>query len=75
MYLLGAEVLQFYPFGPTAGSALNVTLMSYRNRCYMGVNIDAKAIPDDDLFMRCLKAGFREVLDLGKSKGVTQADE
>lgn len=75
MYLLGAEVLQFYPFGPTAGSALNITLMSYRQRCYMGVNIDAKAIPDDDVFMRCLKAGFREVLALGKRKVVTQADE
>lgn len=64
MYLLGSKVLHFYPFGPTAGSAMNITLMSYRDRCYMGINIDTTAVPDPDVFMRCLKAGFAEVLKL-----------
>ena len=64
LYLLGAEVQRFYPFGPTAGSAVNVTLMSYRDTCCLGINIDAIAIPDHDVFMACLQAGFDEVLDL-----------
>jgi len=64
MYLGGVKVLRFYPFGPTAGSAVNITLMSYRGRCYIGANIDTAAIPDHRLFMRCLKAGFAEVLAL-----------
>ena len=64
MYLGGVKVLRFYPFGPTAGSAVNITLMSYRGRCYIGANIDTTAIPDHKMFMRCLKAGFAEVLAL-----------
>lgn len=64
MYLAGAEVERFYPFGPTAGSAVNVTLMSYRDLCCLGVNTDAAAIPDPDRFRSCLLAGFDEVLAL-----------
>jgi diacylglycerol O-acyltransferase len=64
MYLGGVKVMRFYPFGPTAGSAVNITLMSYRGRCYIGANIDTTAIPDHKVFMRCLKAGFAEVLAL-----------
>ena len=71
MYLLGSKVTHFYPFGPTAGSAVNITLMSYRNRCYLGVNIDTTAIPDPDIFMRCLKAGFAEVLRLESAESAT----
>jgi diacylglycerol O-acyltransferase len=62
MYLLGSKVMNFYPFGPTMGSAVNITLMSYRDRCYFGVNVDTSAIPDPKVFMRCLKAGFAEVM-------------
>ena len=64
MYLAGAEVSHFYPFGPTAGSAVNVTLMSYRDTCCIGVNTDAAAIPDPDEFRACLLEGFAEVLAL-----------
>jgi len=62
MYLAGAVVERFYPFGPTAGSAVNVTLMSYRDTCCIGVNTDAAAIPDPDEFRECLREGFDEVL-------------
>jgi len=65
MYLVGSEVRRFYPFGPTAGSAVNVTLMSYRDLACMGVNSDAAAIPDPEVFIRCLEQGFDEVLSLG----------
>jgi hypothetical protein len=64
MYLVGSEVRRFYPFGPTAGSAVNVTLMSYRDLACMGVNTDAAAIPDHDVFVQCVEDGFQEVLDL-----------
>ncbi len=64
MYLAGAEVLRYYPFGPTAGSSVNITLMSYRDVCCMGVNTDTAAIPDDRVFLDCLDRGFAEVLAL-----------
>lgn len=65
MYLVGSEVRRFYPFGPTAGSAVNVTLMSYRDLACMGLNTDAAAIPDHDVFVGCVEEGFDEVLTLG----------
>lgn len=65
IYISGAQVLRYYPFGPTLGSAVNVTLLSYLDTCCIGVNCDAGAIPDDDVFVECLEAGFDEVLRLG----------
>ena len=61
MWLEGSKVERFFPFGPTAGSAVNVTLMSYDGTCCIGVNADAAAIPDPDALLECLTAGFDEV--------------
>jgi hypothetical protein len=61
MWLEGSKVERFYPFGPTAGSAVNITLMSYDGNCCMGVNSDSAAIPDPDVLVDCLRAGFAEV--------------
>ena len=61
MWLEGSRIVRFYPFGPTAGAALNVTLMSYNGVCCIGVNADAAAIPDPDVLTDCLRAGFAEV--------------
>jgi WS/DGAT/MGAT family acyltransferase len=62
MWLAGAPVQRFYPFGPTAGSAVNITLMSYNGVCCIGINTDGAAIPDPDVFLDCLRQGFDEVL-------------
>lgn len=61
MWLVGQKVERFFPFGPTAGSAVNVTLMSYDGTCCIGVNSDSAAVPDPDLLARCLRDGFAEV--------------
>jgi WS/DGAT/MGAT family acyltransferase len=55
VYLAGAKVKVQYAFGPTIGSAVNVTLLTY---------VDTGAIPDFDEFYKCLVAGFDEVLAL-----------
>lgn len=64
VYVGGARMVAFYPFGPTLGSAANITLMSYRDTCHLGVNTDMGAVPDPDLFLECLRDGFDEVLEL-----------
>jgi diacylglycerol O-acyltransferase / wax synthase len=69
LYLAGARVDSFYGFGPTVGAALNVTLMSYCDTCYVGVNIDTGAVPDPDVLMDCLRNGFDEVLAVGGGTG------
>ncbi len=60
--LAGPRLLAFYPFGPTGGSAVNITLMSYAGTCHIGVNADTAAVADMDTFVACLRAGFDEVL-------------
>lgn len=69
MYLVGKKVERFYPFGPTAGSAVNITLMSYDGTCCIGVHMDAAAIPDPDAFVDCLHEGFDEVIALAAREG------
>jgi diacylglycerol O-acyltransferase / wax synthase len=66
MWLVGHEVERFYPFGPTAGSAVNITLMSYNGTCCIGVNADAAAIPDPDVLTQCLREGFDEVCSIAR---------
>ena len=64
IYLAGAEVTGYYVFGPTTGSAVNVTLLSYRGTCCVGFTVDAGAVPDGDVLMECFRQGFEEVLEL-----------
>ncbi|MCX6480817.1 MAG: WS/DGAT domain-containing protein [Mycobacterium sp.] len=64
VYLGGAKVTVQYAFGPTIGSAVNVTLLTYVDTCALGIDVDTGAIPDFDEFYECLVAGFDEVLAL-----------
>jgi diacylglycerol O-acyltransferase / wax synthase len=64
VYLGGAAVRMQYPFGPTIGASVNVTLMTYVDTCALGINVDTGAIPDVDVFHACLVEGFDEVLAL-----------
>jgi len=64
VFLGGAAVRAQYAFGPTIGSAVNVTLLTYVDTCFLGIDVDAAAIPDYGDFHDCLVAGFDEVLAL-----------
>jgi diacylglycerol O-acyltransferase / wax synthase len=65
VWLAGARVTGYYGFGPTIGSGLNATLMSYADVCNIGINIDTSAIDDPDTLLECLREAFDEVLALG----------
>ena len=67
VFLAGAHVAEWYAFGPTIGSALNVTLVSYDGSCFVAVNIDTGAIPDGDLMLECMRESFRQIIALGVS--------
>ncbi|TCN54807.1 WS/DGAT/MGAT family acyltransferase [Rhodococcus sp. SMB37] len=62
MFIAGSEVLRYYAFAPTLGSAFNVTLMSYVSHCCVGLHVDADAVPDLDIFTEAIADGFRKVL-------------
>ena len=71
MFLGGAEVIGFYPFGPTIGAGANVTLMSYAGTCNIGVTTDVAAVAEAELFRESLVEGFEQVLALSGTPGVT----
>jgi diacylglycerol O-acyltransferase / wax synthase len=60
-YLCGSRITGFHSFGPTIGAALNATLFSYGPTCHIGITIDTHAVPDHEVLVECLRAGFAEV--------------
>jgi len=66
-YLAGARVTHTYMFGPRPGVAAMVGMLSYDGTCCLAFNVDPDAIPDLELFARCMREGFDEVLDLRNS--------
>lgn len=62
LYVAGAEVLHNHPMGPTAGTAFNATVLSYRGMLDMGLNIDTAAVDAPVLLRDCIDESFREFL-------------
>ena len=65
LFVSGAKVLAPYPMGPVAGTAWNITLMTYNGELFMGVHIDPAAVSDPQLLRQCLEDGFQELLLAG----------
>lgn len=64
LYLDGVQIDSVLPFGPLAGAACNVTLLSYGNDLNIGINVDPVAVPDTDAFIESIRLGYDEILDL-----------
>ncbi len=62
VFIGGARLESFHVFGATLGSAANVTLVSYRETCHVGIITDSGAIVDPEFFRDCLAEGFAEVV-------------
>jgi len=65
LYLAGARMEANYPLGPIAGTAFNLSTMSYRGTLCMGAVIDSGAIEDPGLLLRCLNTAFRDLIAAG----------
>jgi len=65
LWIAGARLLANYPIGPMAGTAFNLTTMSYRGNLDMGCSIDTAAIEEPALLRQCLVESFDELLVLG----------
>lgn len=74
VYLAGAEVERYEAFGPTTGTAVNVTLISYNGRCHVGLNIDTAAVPDPLVLLECMRSGFDEVIGLARRGPAVNVD-
>lgn len=65
LYTAGAEVQAMYALGPMVGAAVNLTLLSYRDDIFVGVNVDPAAVADPDVLRECLLEGWDALLALG----------
>lgn len=66
VYMSGARIERMYPFGPTAGAAVNITLFSYDGIAQVGINSDRAAVAEPRRLLSCLRAGFDEMLRIGR---------
>lgn len=64
VFVAGARLDAFHVFGATLGSAANITLMSYRDTCHIGISTDIGAIHDPETFRTSMQDGFDEVIAL-----------
>ncbi len=65
VYVAGAKCTAAYPMGPVAGTAWNITVMSYAGALNIGVHIDPAAVEDTGLLMRSLRDGYAELIAAG----------
>ena len=62
-YVAGAEIEAAYPFAPVAPHCpISVALYGYRDRLFVGVDADATAVPDLDVFCSELAKSFEQVV-------------
>ncbi len=66
LFTSGARVQSMFALGPMAGAAVNVTLLSYLGDLHIGINLDPAAVTDPELFVRCYREGWDEVLAAGR---------
>lgn len=63
VYVGGARVQATYPVGPLAGTACNLTMMSYDGHLHLGLHLDPVAVRDPDLFVRCLEDAYAALVN------------
>jgi hypothetical protein len=62
LYIAGAKIDDFWPFGPPAGAAINVTMFSYDGTMRFGITTDTAAITDRATFLASLDAALADAL-------------
>jgi hypothetical protein len=61
LYIAGGKVLANHPLGPMAGTAFNLTTLSYNGQLDMGCLVDPAAVDDPALLRRCLVEAYDEL--------------
>jgi len=74
LYIAGAFMEANYPLGPLAGTAFNLTTMSYRGWLFLGLVADTAAIADPDVLLGAIENSYRELLKAGGVKRRTVKD-
>jgi diacylglycerol O-acyltransferase / wax synthase len=65
LYIAGGLIEGTYALGPLAGTAFNLTMMSYSGTLNMGLHVDTGAVSDPELLRDCMEESFGELLAAG----------
>ena len=65
LYIAGARILANHPFGPTAGTAFNATVLSYKGSMDVGISCDPVAVSDPALLRQCIEDGLQATIKAG----------
>jgi WS/DGAT/MGAT family acyltransferase len=68
LYIAGALVTANYPLGPIAGTAWNLTTMSYRGILNLGLHVDRAAVAAPDELRDDVVDAFSELISLGRPR-------
>lgn len=68
LYIAGARMEGNYPLGPIAGTAWNLTTMSYRGNLDLGLHTDTRAVAEPDALARAIEDEFADLVALGRPK-------
>ena len=62
LFMGGSLIESNYPIGPLAGTAFNLTTMSYRGQMCMGLVVDPAAVDDPDALLEDVERAYAEIL-------------
>ena len=62
-WVAGAKTLHSYPFGPPAGTAFNLTMLSMGPCLDVGLHLDPAAIDDPELLVSLLEDAYADLID------------
>jgi hypothetical protein len=62
VFVGGAKVTATFPVGPVAGTAFNVTLMSYSGQLHLGLHIDPVAVAEPARLRTCLERAYADLV-------------
>ncbi|MEZ5240058.1 MAG: WS/DGAT domain-containing protein [Microthrixaceae bacterium] len=65
LYMGGALLEANYPVGPLAGTAFNLTTMSYRGSLWLGLHVDTAAVQDPPQLLELLVEAYEELFGAG----------
>lgn len=63
IYTAGAEITHMYPIGPVAGTAFNLTAMSYCDALNFGCFLDPHAVKDPELLRSSLLSAYVDLCE------------
>lgn len=75
LFIGGALMQANYPIGPLAGTAFNLTTMSYRGWLFLGLYVDSAAVSDPQQLLDALDENYTELLaSVGLGRRTPESD-